>query len=80
MIRILSFAAMAAILVLGASCEGTEPETPTDPVEAVSGTYSGAMDILLSLMDGEASPVQSDLTNEIFTAYPYDGRGVCYYM
>lgn len=78
--RILSFAAMAAILVLGASCEGTEPEngdngsngnntetpeTPTDPVEAVSGTYSGALDILLSLMDGEASPVQSDLTNEI---------------
>ena len=78
--RILSFAAMAAILVLGASCEGTEPEngdngsngnntetpeTPTDPVEAVSGTYSGALDILLSLMGGEASPVQSDLTNEI---------------
>lgn len=71
---------MAAILVLGASCEGTEPEngdngsngnntetpeTPTDPVEAVSGTYSGALDILLSLMGGEASPVQSDLTNEI---------------
>ena len=71
---------MAAILVLGASCEGTEPEngdngsngnntetpeTPTDPVEAVSGTYSGALDILLSLTDGEASPVQSDLTNEI---------------
>ena len=79
--RILSFAAMAAILVLGASCEGTEPEngdngsntettetpeTPTDPVEAVSGDYTGTLNISYKLSaDGEANSAGSGLTNAI---------------
>ena len=79
--RILSFAAMAAILVLGASCEGTEPEngdngsngnntetpeTPTDPVEAVSGDYTGTLNISYKL-GADADPISAatGLTNAI---------------
>lgn len=71
--RVLSMFAMSfAALALIFSCDKTGPEnedpgkTPEgNPVENVSGTYGGSLNISLSLSGTPAIPVASDLANSI---------------